>query len=352
VYPGLAVVQALRAAGEPEITYVGGRGGIEEELAARAGLRFASIPAGGVHGLAPMTAAHNIVKLIQGWKEAYRLGRRERPDVLFATGGYASVPVALTARALRAPILVYLPDIEPGLAVRFIARLAARVAVTVEDSRRYFAGRKVVVTGYPVRAEFHDLDVGEARDALGLARDEPVVLVMGGSRGARSINRALGSVLEQVLDMAQVVHLSGGLDWPWVAERRDALPSRLRARYHAVPYLHEMGYALAAADLAICRAGASTLGEMPFFGLPAILVPYPHAWRYQRVNADWLTNRGAAVTLEDERLEQELLPRLRELLTDRQRLTQMGARSRALSRPDAAVHLAENLLMLQRGGAT
>ena len=352
MYPGLAVVQALRAAGEPDVTYVGGRGGIEEELAARAGLRFASIPAGGVHGLAPLTAAQNIVKLIQGWKEAYALGRQERPDALFATGGYASVPVALAARALRVPILVYLPDIEPGLAVRFIARLAARVAVTVEDSRRYFAGRKVVVTGYPVRAEFHDLDPWEARDALGLAHEEPVVLVMGGSRGARSINRALGSVLEQVLDMAQVVHLSGELDWPRVAERRDALPGRLRERYHAVPYLHEMGYALAAADLAVCRAGASTLGEMPFFGLPAILVPYPHAWRYQRINAEWLTNRGAAVTLEDEKLGRELLPRLRHLLTDRERLTEMGIRARALSRPDAAIHLAEELLMVQGGGAT
>ena len=352
MYPGLAVVQALRAAGEPEITYVGGQGGIEEELAARAGLRFAGIPAGGVHGLAPLTAARNIVKLIQGWTEAYGLGRQERPDALFATGGYASVPVALAARTLGVPILVYLPDIEPGLAVRFIARLAAKVAVTVEDSRRYFAGRKVVVTGYPVRAEFHDLDPGEARDALGLTDDEPVVLVMGGSRGARSINRALGSVLEQVLDMAQVVHLSGELDWPRVAERRNALPRRLRERYHAVPYLHEMGYALAAADLAVCRAGASTLGEMPFFGLPAILVPYPHAWRYQRVNAEWLAKRGAAMTLEDERLEKALLPKLRQLLTDRERLAQMGEHARALARPDAAVHLAEELLMVQRGGAT
>jgi UDP-N-acetylglucosamine--N-acetylmuramyl-(pentapeptide) pyrophosphoryl-undecaprenol N-acetylglucosamine transferase len=113
-----------------------------------------------------------------------------------------------------------------------------------------------------------------------------------------------------------------------------------------------MGYALAAADLAVCRAGASTLGEMPFFGLPAILVPYPHTWRYQRVNAEWLTNRGAAVTLADEKLEQELLPRLRQLLMDRERLAKMEGEARALSRPNAAVHLAEELLMVQRGGAT
>jgi len=344
-------VQALRAAdsGAVDVTYVGGEGDIEQALAARAGIRFVGIPAGGVHGLGPRRSAENVFKLIRGWRAAYRLGRRERPSALFATGGYASVPVALAAWMLRIPILVYLPDLEPGLAVRFIARLASRIAVTVEDSRAYLPDRKVVVTGYPVRASFHRLDSAEARAALGLAVDEPVLLVMGGSRGARSINRALVDVLEQVLDMAQVVHLSGQLDWPWVSERRDALPDELRERYVARPYLHEMGHALASADLALCRAGASTLGELPFFGLPAVLVPYPHAWRYQRVNAEWLTQRGAAVTLKDEQLEDALLPTLRALLTNRERLERMGDRAEALSRPDAAARLAETLLILAQG---
>nr|HID13875.1 hypothetical protein [Anaerolineae bacterium] len=147
VYPGLAVVQALVAKRPVEVLYVGGQGGVEERLVTRAGLRFVGVPAGGVHGLTPWRAAWNLIKLMQGWGAAYRLGRRERPAALFATGGYASVPVALAAWVLRVPILVYLPDIEPGLAVRFIARLAARVAVTVEDSRAYFPARKVVVTG-------------------------------------------------------------------------------------------------------------------------------------------------------------------------------------------------------------
>jgi len=347
-----------------DVLYVGGEGGVEERLAARAGLRFVGVPAGGVHGLAPWRAAQNLVKLMQGWMAAYRLGRRERPAALFATGGYASVPVTLAAWALRVPILVYLPDIEPGLAVRVIARLAARVAVTVEDSRAYFPpiggedrGGKVVVTGYPVRAEFHDLDRAEraeARASLGLVADEPVVLVMGGSRGARSINRALGGVLEQMLELTQVVHVSGELDWPWVSERRGSLSQALKARYRAFPYLHEMGTAMAAADLAVCRAGASTLGELPFFGLPAVLVPYPHAWRYQRVNAEWLTGRGAAVRLNDDRLPGELLPTVRRLLSDPAALVEMSERMRALSRPDAAARLAEELcgLTLTRGEAT
>jgi len=358
VYPGLAVVQALRAVndGAIDVTYVGGEGGIEENLAARANVRFVGIPAGGVHGLAPRRAVQNVFKLVRGWRAAYGLGRRECPSVLFATGGYASVPVALAAWMLRVPILVYLPDVEPGLAVRFVAQLASKVAVTVEDSRAYLPDGKVVVTGYPVRADFlaiqRDVDQAGAREALGLAPDGPVLLVMGGSRGARSINRAVCEVLEQVLDLAQVIHLTGELDWPWVSERRNDLPEGLRARYAAFPYLHDMGYALASANLALCRAGASTLGELPFFGLPAVLVPYPHAWRYQRVNAAWLTERGAAVTLRDEQLEYTLLATLRRLLTDKEQLVQMEDRARALSRPDAAARLAETLLLLPQVGVT
>ena len=358
VYPGLAVVRALAAEPDtPETLYVGGAGGVAERLGTRAGLRFVPVPAGGVHGLVPWRVVWNLIKLLRGSGAAYRLGRRERPAALFATGGYASIPVALAAWALRVPILAYLPDIEPGLAVHVIARLAARVAVTVEDSRSYFPAHKVVVTGYPLRAEFHGLDRAEARASLGLVSDggsdgsgqAPVLLVMGGSRGARSINQALSGVLEQVLELAQVVHVSGELDWPWVAERREALPSPLQARYHAFPYLHEeMGAALVAADLAVCRAGASTLGELPFFGLPAVLVPYPHAWRYQRVNADWLAGRGAAVRLDDGRLPEELLPTLRRLLDDRAGLKAMAQRMRVLARPDAAERLAAELRALSR----
>jgi len=333
-----------------EVLYVGGEGGVEGRLAERAGLRFVGVPAGGVHGISPWRAAQNFIKLVRGWWGAYRLGRRERPAALFATGGYASVPVALAAWMLRTPILVYLPDIEPGLAVRVIARLAARVAVTVDDSHAYFPVRKVVTTGYPVRAEFHDLERAGARAALGLRHDgnEPALLVMGGSRGARSINQALSGVLEQILELTQVIHVSGELDWPWVAERRDGLAPELQGRYHAFPYLHEMGAAMAAADLAVCRAGASTLGELPFFGLPALLVPYPHAWRYQRVNAEWLAGRGAALQVDDERLSGELLPTVRRLFDDRTALAEMSEQMAALARPDAAVRLAEELCSLVR----
>ena len=350
VYPGLAVLEALRGLGPVDVLYVGGRGSVEERLAARAGLPFAGIPAGGLHGLAPWRAARNLVKLALGFFAALRLGRRRRPDVLFVTGGYASVPVALAAWALRVPILLYLPDIEPGLAVRFIARLATRIGVTVEDSRAFLPARKVVVTGYPVRPEFAGIERAAARAALGLPDGEAVMLAFGGSTGARSINQAVAENVEGLLEVGHVVHISGERDWPWVAARADVLPAPARGRYHPYPYLHgtAMGQALAAADLAVCRAGASTLGELPYFGLPAVLVPYPYAWRYQRVNAEWLASRGAAVILEDARLKDELVPTVRSLLEDSAHLSEMRERARALARPDAAQRLAELLVGIRR----
>jgi UDP-N-acetylglucosamine--N-acetylmuramyl-(pentapeptide) pyrophosphoryl-undecaprenol N-acetylglucosamine transferase len=255
------------------------------------------------------------------------------------------------------PILLYLPDIVPGWAVRFIARLATRVAVTVEDAAAHFPpiwgdekGGKVVVTGYPVRAEFHQVDRVEDRASMGLTAGEPVLLVMGGSTGAQGINRPFGEILEQVLELAQVVHVTGKIDWPWVQERQEALPAALKARYHIYDYVHEMGKAFAAADLVVCRAGASILGELPFFGLPAVLVPYPHAWDYQRVNADWLAERGAAIRLDEERLGEELLPTLRRLLGDREALAAMVERTQALARPDAAARLAGELIALAQAG--
>ena len=172
MYPGLAVIEALSArdttAGEPapQITYVGSEGGVERELVARAGVPFVAVPSGGLHGIRPWQAAVNLIKLMRGWFKAVRLGMRERPAAVFVTGGYASVPAALAARSLGVPLMVYLPDIEPGHAIRFIARIATRIAVTVADSTKYFPANKVTVSGYPVRAELQKVDAASARVVL------------------------------------------------------------------------------------------------------------------------------------------------------------------------------------------
>lgn len=323
---------------------------MEAELVARADIPFTAIPAGGVHGVGPLRALRNSWQLLRGFGVAWQLLRRERPAALLTTGGYVSVPVALAARLGSVPIVVYLPDIEPGLSVRGVARLATQIAVTVEDSRAFLPAHKVVVTGYPLREELLAWKRETAREFLALEADATVLLVLGGSRGARSINEAVWAQLEPLLTLTQVVHVTGALDWERVTALVAALPTSLRERYKPFAYLHEaMGAALAAADVALARAGASVLGEFPYFGLPAILVPYPYAWRYQRVNADWLAQRGAALVLPDEELPAALLPLVRELLQAPERREAMRAAAQALARPNAARRIAEMLLTLGQG---
>jgi UDP-N-acetylglucosamine--N-acetylmuramyl-(pentapeptide) pyrophosphoryl-undecaprenol N-acetylglucosamine transferase len=327
---------------------------MEAEIVGRAGLPFMAIHAGGVHGVGwrlPLNAWH----LLRGLLEAAGLVRAFRPDALLVTGGFVTVPVALAAWLSRVPILVYLPDIEPGLAVRLIGRLARKIAVTAEDSRAYFRGRgqaaRVVVTGYPTRPGLAGATRAEASAHFGLEAGRPTVLVTGGSRGARSINRAVWAALPDWLKDFQVVHLTGQQAWAEAEQARERLPEALRPRYHALAYLHEMGLALAAADLVVSRAGASALGEYPLFGLPAVLVPYPHAWRYQRVNADYLVRRGAAQRLDDEALAPELGPTVRRLLENPARLAEMRSAARAAATPGAAERIAQALKGLAAGRA-
>ena len=331
--------------------WVGGRRGIEAELVTRAGLPFEGIEAAGVRGMAPRGLASNLLRLARGFLQARRIVQRFRPDVILVTGGYVSVPVALAGRLAGVPILILLPDVVPGLAIRFLARLADRVAASFEAARRYLPADKVVVTGYPVRAALYTADRDVARQRLGLGSKRKTVLIFGGSSGARRINEATAAVLEELLDLAQVVHISGRLDFEALQERRAALPSTLKNRYRLHAYLHdEMLDALVAADLAVSRAGAATLGEFPAVGLPAVLVPYPYAGAHQRENAAILAEAGAAVVIPDAELTGErLLATVQELFNDAERLAQMRANARRLAQPEAAWRVAENLQSLVSG---
>jgi len=316
---------------------------MEAKLVKRAGIPYRTIPAAGVHGVDLRTLPGNIWQLSRGLWASRRILRGFRPDVLFFTGGFVAVPMALAG--WRTPTLLYIPDIEPGLALKTLARFADRITVTAQDTQNYFI-KNVVVTGYPLRPDLSTWARYQARTALGLSSDKPTVLIFGGSKGARSLNRAILSHLPALLELAEVVHISGQLDWDEIEEAETGLTSAQRKRYHTFPYLHEMGKALAAADLVISRAGASCLGEFPFFELPAVLVPYPYAWRYQKVNASYLADRGAAVILDDSRLREELLDTIKVLIENPGKRKSMKAAMRSLSKPDAAQAIASQLIEL------
>jgi UDP-N-acetylglucosamine--N-acetylmuramyl-(pentapeptide) pyrophosphoryl-undecaprenol N-acetylglucosamine transferase len=351
VYPALAVLQALNER-KPSwktdggVLWIGGENGMEQEILSRQDIEFTTIPAAGLHGVGLKNLPGNLSQLLRGYFKARQIIREYRPDVLLFTGGYLAVPAAFAGRSVAS--LVFIPDIEPGLAIKAISNLVDQIAVSVDQTKLFIpSGKSVKVSGYPVRAKLLDWTREKALETLNLNPDIPVLLIFGGSKGARSINRATKEILPDLLCELQVIHITGKLDWEEMESNRVSLAKQEKENYRMFPFLHdEMGAALRTADLVVSRSGASILGEYPLFGLPAVLVPYPHAWRYQKTNAQYLADRGAAEIIADEDLPGQLLPQVQAIFNDQEKLMKMGSAMKALAQPKAAETIAQLLLSL------
>jgi UDP-N-acetylglucosamine--N-acetylmuramyl-(pentapeptide) pyrophosphoryl-undecaprenol N-acetylglucosamine transferase len=356
VYPALAVADALRRLTPDDLTmtFVGARGDMARDLVRRENVAFDGydeVLAGPLHGVPRAQQLVSAAKILIGILQSLVLAIRRRPQVLFLTGGWVGFPMAVACWLLRRPIVIYVPDIEPGLTLRLLGRVFARaIAATVAETAQFYPGKRVVETGYPLRPQVLDANRATAIQTLGLDPARKTLLVFGGSRGSRSINTAFARIAPDLLAQGiQILHISGTLDWEQVQADHAARSDEQRAHYQIFSFLPDIGQAFAAADLVISRAGAATLAEYPELGLPAILVPYPYAWRYQKVNADWLAERGAAIRLDDERLDDALLPAIRGLLDDPDRLETMRAAMATLKRSDGAANIARLLVEVARG---
>lgn len=354
MYPALSVLQALGNRAE-SVLWVGGEGGMEADLIAHYNIPYQAIPAAGLHGVGLRTLPGNLVKLAKGMLLSRRILKAFKPDVLLFTGGYVAVPMAVAGT--RTNSVLYVPDIEPGLALKSLAKYSDVIALTAPESRKFFSAKKrMVVTGYPVRSDLGSWTREAGLKEMLCSPDMPVVLIVGGSKGAHLINQAVLPQLPALLKKAQVIHLTGQADFAEAQKVKGLLSPQMATRYHPYPYLHkEIGAAFACADLAISRAGASTLGELPLFGLPAVLVPYPFAWRYQHVNAEYLASHGAAEIVENPVLEANLIPVVDRLISNPAVLASMRAAMKSLSEPIAANNIADLLVELgtahQKGGA-
>jgi UDP-N-acetylglucosamine--N-acetylmuramyl-(pentapeptide) pyrophosphoryl-undecaprenol N-acetylglucosamine transferase len=342
VYPALAVLQTLGDKTQ-NVLWIGSESQMEIDLLSKQNINFKSIPAAGLHGVGLINLPGNLIKLARGYFKVRRMMNQFRPDVIFYTGGFISIPVTLATR--NVPSVVFIPDIEPGASLNFLIKRSTLITTVTEDTRKFIKqNKKIEVTGYPIRSDLSNWTKERGQKEFGLEKDLPVLLVYGGSKGARSINQALYPILVELLNQIQVIHLCGEDNWEETIKVKSNLPQSLSGRYHAFPFLHsQMGAALVSADLVVCRAGASTLGELPFFSLPAILIPYPHAWRYQHTNAEYLTNHGGALLLEDKDLQTKLLVTVMDIIHNRSTLTKMRKSMQALARPKAAQQIGKLL---------
>ncbi len=349
VFPAFAVADALRGLlaernDQVEFRFAGTADGVEAELAGEAGLPYATIAARALRGRHPLSQLLSVGATATGVCDALSLILRERPHVVFLTGGYVSAPVGLAAWLTRRPIVLLQPDIEPGWTLRALAPLASRICVTHQRSADRYHSAKAVVTGYPLRAGFQDLDKPMARAHFQL-NGGSALLVTGAVRGAQHINDCIADRLEQWLSQTQLMHISGPNDYERLAQLRQRLPEPLQSRYRLYPYMsEEMPLAMAACDLAVSRAGASVMGEYPAAGLPAILAPLGEAGGHQRFNAQLLADAGGAVVLDNDHLAEQLFTRATALLSNRQCLASMRASMLQLRRTDAARRIAEVII--------
>jgi UDP-N-acetylglucosamine--N-acetylmuramyl-(pentapeptide) pyrophosphoryl-undecaprenol N-acetylglucosamine transferase len=312
------------------------------------GFRFLPISVAGFRrAFSPGTlvsAGKVVVALIQ----SFLVIKKEKPEVVVGTGGYVCGPPLFVAWLCRIPTLLQEQNSYPGVTTRLLARFATEVHLSFERTRRYLKRTdRVSVTGNPTREAIGTVERAVAAARMGVDPNRFTLLVVGGSRGARSINDAICSALPVLEEMRlQVLWAAGKEEYERVLGTLPGAggPGSLARVF---PYIAEMEYAYGAADLAVCRAGATTIAELTRAGLPSVLVPYPFAAAdHQTENARAMAEAGASVLIPDRDLAGRLVPELRALVNDRERLRAMAANARALAAPRAAALLAEAIFRL------
>ncbi len=345
IYPGIAVAQELRR-WDPRarVMFIGSRGGLERDIVAREGYRHFEITSSGLARRQWRKQAVAVGHIVQGFGQAIRVLRRVQPQVVLGLGSYVSGSVMLAAGALGIPRLIHEQNVIPGLTNRLLSHIVSRVAVSFEASVMHFPKGKAVVTGNPVRPA-----ICQVRARTHEPNGRFHLLVFGGSQGAHHLNMAMLEALHQLIDIQDhlwIVHQTGANDLVCVqnAYAEAGHPGTVH------PYIQDIAAEYSAADLVICRAGATTIAELMVTGKAAVLVPFPYATHnHQEYNARTLAAVGAAELIQDQALTGSLLSeRIRHYLSHPENVAHMAHRCLALGRPDAATRVAHLCLELCR----
>jgi UDP-N-acetylglucosamine--N-acetylmuramyl-(pentapeptide) pyrophosphoryl-undecaprenol N-acetylglucosamine transferase len=335
VIPALAIANELKKNHAAEVLFIGTARGIENRLVPAAGYPLKLVRVGALKNVSLATRARTAFDLPRALWDASRMLNEFAPDVVIGVGGYASGPAMLAAVVKHIPTLAFEPNVVPGFANRIVARFVSAAAVHFRETAKYF--RDAEVTGVPVRQAFFEIPI-----LTNTRRNRtPTLLVFGGSQGAHAINEAMIRCLPELRRQApdiHIIHQTGEHDY----NEAQTAYKNLCESAEVFRFIEDMPAAFARADLVVCRSGASTVAEITAAGKPAIFVPFPRAADdHQRVNAEVLANAGAAVVVEEPKLEGVWLAEtIAALLNDAPRLAQMSEAARALAHPDAARDIA------------
>jgi UDP-N-acetylglucosamine--N-acetylmuramyl-(pentapeptide) pyrophosphoryl-undecaprenol N-acetylglucosamine transferase len=348
LFPAIAIANELKALDpSAEILFVGALGKMEMDKVPRAGYKIIGLPVSAFHR---RLSAKNLLfpfRLIASMIMAAKVIRDFKPDLVIGTGGFASGPVLRAAANRRIPTLIQEQNSFPGVTNRLLAKRVDRICVAYPGMDRYFPPVKMVLTGNPVRKDLRipESRMAEARNFFNLTGTNPVVLVFGGSQGARTINQSIAGHIEELArSPVEIIWQTGSAFFGTAKSASEACGSR---NIRVLEFIHEMNYAYALASLVVCRSGAITLSELALLAKPAILVPLPSAAEnHQAKNARAYVDAGAAVLVTDTEAPAELAHTLLSLVTDQARLASMSGQMVRFAKPDALSHITAEALKL------
>lgn len=351
VYPAVAIAKSVLAlVPDAAILFIGAERGMETELVPKEGFRLETVQVTGLSRRNPLQAGRSVWLAGQSLLRARRIIRAFRPDVAVGTGGYVSGPALLAAARLRIPTLIHEQNAYPGLTTRLLSRVATVVAISHEEARlRLPRAKKTVVTGMPIRQDFYRADRGQARASLGIPADATVVLTVGGSGGALRLNEAIADYAPAFFGKTgrYLLQVTGERYFAAIQQRQTSSGIGVD-QWQTIRFMYDMPAAMAAADLVISRAGASTMEEIAAVGVPAIFIPSPNVTdNHQEYNANSLARLGAALVIKEDALDVASLDHnVETILANPKRRQEMAVASKAASHPEATSQLGQLVLEL------
>ncbi|MBA4547556.1 undecaprenyldiphospho-muramoylpentapeptide beta-N-acetylglucosaminyltransferase [Thermoactinomyces intermedius] len=348
IYPALAIARAVRKKfPDVEIAYIGTSEGLESRIVPKEGnIHFYTVEIQGFKRSVSWENVHTLHKFIKAVRKSKEYMREFEPDVVVGTGGYVSGPAVYAAHQLGIPTLIHEQNVVLGLTTKFLSRFVDVVAISLEESQKYLSrANRIVFTGNPRATEVVQANAANGRKSLGITdAHKPIILIFGGSRGAKAINEAVLEMIPRMKEMPDVhfVYVTGEVHYDKIREmvQTDDIPN-----LDIKPFIYNMPDVLAATYLVVGRAGASTLAELTALGLPSILIPSPYVTNnHQEANARWLEEQGASkMLLESECTGQNLWREVKRLIENKEEHHAMSEAASRLGRPHAAEVLVSEL---------
>lgn len=353
VYPAVSIAKEIQKRyKDAEIIFVGTEKGLESKIVPKEGFKLKTIKIRPIERSLTPKNVLAVKEAFTSFVEARRIIKEFKPDIVIGTGGYVCGTVMLTAAMMKLPTLIHESNAFAGITNKLLSRFVDVIALNFEEAAKYFKnGKRVVVTGNPIRQDVLDISRSEGMKAFGFDENVPLVFVTGGSRGARKINQSILALAEHCAKTGklQLLHMTGETQYQSVMQsyKEKGIPTD-SSNIKVLPYIYNMPYALAASDLIISRCGAMTLSEITLLGKPSILIPYPYAAEnHQEYNARALEKKGAAkVIIEKDLSEASLFSAVLEMTENREKLQQMAINSKKLGVADADSQIGEIIVKL------